>query len=330
MKKPKLLLKVKMQTIFNFQTLTRLISIGLLIAIVSPSNIAFALKVESVPSPQLNQGSWITDTANVLSPETETEINRMLSLLAAANGIEIVVVTVPKTNSFNTPKEFANALFHYWKVGRQGQENGLLFLISTGERIVEIKTGIGVKEVIPDALALNIINQQITPQIKQNNFDKATLIGTKALVANLMPVVTNSNKQSLDAAERQRRNTDLQLSLFLLGLVSAVVAIVVIRDFFYLSQKAQGDLGNRLSEAKHGDSEKKARPSNKPRSTAAQPRTEIETDTHVVEEIANWTNNYHDGNDEHSSSSDCSSSSDGYSSSSDCSSSSDSGSDSSW
>ena len=55
MKKPKLLLKVKMQTIFNFQTLTRLISIGLLIAIVSPSNIAFALKVESVPSPQLNK-----------------------------------------------------------------------------------------------------------------------------------------------------------------------------------------------------------------------------------------------------------------------------------
>lgn len=336
MKKPKLVLKVKMQTIFNLQSLTRLISIGLLIAIVSPSNIALALKVEEVPSPQLSQGSWITDMNNVLSPETEAEVNRMLSLLAAANGIEIAVVTVPETNLFNTPKEFANALFHYWKIGRQGQENGLLFLLSTGDLTVEIKVGNGVEEVISDNLALNIINQQVTPQIKQNNFDEATLIGTKALVANLMPIVTNSNKQSLDVAERQRLNTDWQLSLFFWGLISVVVAIVIIRDWYYLSQKVQGDLSNRLSEAKRGNSDKKAEFINKPRSTPAQPIIEIETDTFVVEEIANWTNSHHDGNDGYSSSSDCNSS-DGYSSSSDCGSSSDSGSisdcsssDSSW
>ena len=331
----------------NWKTLSRLVCGGLLMATFSIPKLALALKVEEVPSPQLRQGSWITDVANVLSPETEREINQLLSLLTATNGIEIAVVTVPKPNSLSTPKEFANALFHHWKIGRKGQESGLLFLIYTESRIAEIKIGNGIKQALSDDVALNILTQQVLPQIRQRNFDKGTLIGTKALVANLMPIVTNSNRQSLNVANTQRQNTDLKLSLFLLGLGSIMIAIVIVSYWYYLAKKTQRAPNEQPEASRSRNSSKTIQHTNKPRSISAQPKTESATDLFEVGEVPNWVGSYysqqdrndsssnygsggydnsssHDSNSHDSSSSDCGSS---YDSSSDSSSSS---SDSSW
>ena len=58
----------------------------------------------------------------------------------------------------------------------------MLFLISVGDRRVEIETGYGVEAILPDAKVGNIINTEITPRYKQRDFDGGTLAGTKALV----------------------------------------------------------------------------------------------------------------------------------------------------
>lgn len=146
---------------------------------------SLAITVQEVPNPRHVNGGWVTDKANMLSPATKVKLNQMISQLEAKNGSEIAVVTVPQTAPAATPKEFATNLFNYWHIGKKGKDNGVLLLISKGERRVEIETGYGVEALLPDARIGNIIQQKITPRFKQRDFDGGALSGTKALVVAL-------------------------------------------------------------------------------------------------------------------------------------------------
>lgn len=151
-----------------------------------------ALTVEEVPNPRQEYGGWVTDRAAILSDETEAKLNRMISELEEKNGAEIAVVTVPETSPSATPKEFTTTLFNHWGIGKADVDNGVLFLISTGDRRVEIETGYGVEGILPDAKVGNIIETKITPQFKQGNYDRGTLAGTNALIAALEPSLVSS------------------------------------------------------------------------------------------------------------------------------------------
>lgn len=146
---------------------------------------SLAVNVEAVPNPRKVNSGWVTDMANILNPSTESQINQLVSQLEAKKGTEIAVVTVPDTKPSATPKEFATTLFNRWGIGKKGKDNGVLLLISKGERRVEIETGYGVEAILPDAQVGNIIRQEITPHFKKADYDGGTLAGTKALVASL-------------------------------------------------------------------------------------------------------------------------------------------------
>ena len=135
-----------------------------------------ALTVQEVPNPRQEvYGAWVTDMAEILTDFTEAQLNQMIKQLEVKNGTEIAVVTVPETTPAASPKEFATDLFNYWGIGKKEQDNGVLFLISVGDRRVEIETGYGVEGILPDAKVGRIVDTKIKPQFKQGNFDEGTL-----------------------------------------------------------------------------------------------------------------------------------------------------------
>ncbi|MEQ8957318.1 MAG: TPM domain-containing protein [Coleofasciculus sp. C2-GNP5-27] len=107
-----------------------------------------ALTVEEVPNPRQVNGTWVTDMAEILSEDTENQLNQMISELETENGTEIAVVTVPKTSPSPSPKAFTTELFNHWGIGKADQDNGVLFLISTDDRRVEIETGYGIEPIL--------------------------------------------------------------------------------------------------------------------------------------------------------------------------------------
>ena len=155
-----------------------------------------AITVQEVPNPRQVNNTWVTDNANILSDSTETQLNQMISDLEAKNGSEIAVVTVPNTKPSATPKAFATELFNVWGIGKKGKNNGALLLISSGERRVQIETGSGIQSILPDAKVVGIIQTEITPRFKQQDFDGGTLAGTKALVNVLQTPIVNSQSQT--------------------------------------------------------------------------------------------------------------------------------------
>ncbi len=159
----------------------------------SISRSAKALTIREVPNPLLNNQGWVTDMANLLSPATEAQLNQIISDFKRKTGNEIAVVTVPDTAPSSTPKEFAQALFKYWRLDRtnywrfdgKGQNKGVLFLVSLTERRVEIKTSKSAMVRLSNARVRKIIQSEIIPHFKRGEFSLGIVLGTQALISSL-------------------------------------------------------------------------------------------------------------------------------------------------
>lgn len=191
---------------------------------------ALALNVKDLPNPR-HQGEWVADTANLLSPSTKAQLNRLLSKLEVKTGDELAVVTVSHVNSNESPAFFATELFNYWGIGKKGKNNGVLVFIDQGDRRVEIKTGYGVGSILPDATLNKIITQQMTPQFKQGDFDSGTLAGTQTVVEVLesssAPTTLWHSSTSAAAAKENAKNAQLELGFIaFITIVGTVIKIV--------------------------------------------------------------------------------------------------------
>lgn len=163
--------------------------------------LSHALTVQDIPNPRKESNGWVTDMANILSDRTESQLNLMISELEANTGTEIAVVTVTSTAPSPSPKAFTTELFNHWGIGKEGVDNGVLFLTSVGDRRVEIETGYGIEGVLPDAQVGNIISSQITPRFRQGDWDGGVLAGTQALVN-----ILSQNTLTSNPAENQTKN----------------------------------------------------------------------------------------------------------------------------
>jgi len=145
------------------------------------------LTVEEVPNPRYENGGWVTDMADILNTDTETELNGIISHFEETNGSEIAVVTVFNTPSTESSEVFATELFNYWGIGKANINNGILLLISLDENYyeIQIRTGTGLKDILPDQEVQKIIDTQIVPQYKHDRFNIGTLKGTNALIRTL-------------------------------------------------------------------------------------------------------------------------------------------------
>lgn len=197
-----------------------------------------AVPIASIPNPRRTNGGWVTDMAELLTPATERELNRRISELEAKNSSEIAVVTVPNVAPSTNPKAFATQLFNTWGIGKKGRNNGVLFLVSQGDRRVEIITGKGLTTLLPDSQVSRILRQEVTPRFKQRQFDAGVFVGTKALITQVsryrpsqiattpLSLSTSSRKQLPAIAQKPPASTAISQRLSLPTASSNPAAIV--------------------------------------------------------------------------------------------------------
>ena len=175
------------------------------VIVISPGTTS-AITVQEIPGSRPQ--SWVTDSINILSPQTEAEINRLVDQLEARNSCEIMVVTVPETGGYSSPREFALAWFNHWTIGKKGLDNGVLLMYSRGDDRqgqtpqdrIEIVTGCGIITILPDRDVATLIQRDIRPRLNNRDYDGAMLIGTQEVanvLQNFQPKVSPSNPQSL-------------------------------------------------------------------------------------------------------------------------------------
>ena len=142
---------------------------------------AFAQKLPEKPNPP----RIVNDFAGVLTPEQRQALERELVQFNNSTSTQISVVTV-KSLDGTSIDDFAFKLGEKWGIGQKGKDNGILILIKpkfgNDKGHAFIATGYGLEGVVPDAVANRIVDNEMIPHFKQNDYYG----GIQAAVGTLM------------------------------------------------------------------------------------------------------------------------------------------------
>lgn len=142
----------------------------------------------------------VVDSANILSPATETQLSQQLAAHETSTSNQLVVLTVPDLQGYAIA-EFALHAARNWQLGQRDLNNGALLLIARDERKIRIEVGYGLEGDLTDARSKRIIQKVIRPAFKQGNFDDGVSAGTDAIIGTIEgtytpPADTNSGSDS--------------------------------------------------------------------------------------------------------------------------------------
>lgn len=130
--------------------------------------------------------NYVTDRAGILSDEASRSLAARLKEYGDATGNQLLVVTLPGLEGEDLT-DFTQALFQKNQPGERGKDNGLILLVAMAERKIRIEVGYGLEEAIPDSKAGTIIDQQIAPYFKQQDYAGGISAGVYSLIQAITP-----------------------------------------------------------------------------------------------------------------------------------------------
>jgi len=132
------------------------------------------------PAPALKQR--VNDYAGMISPQARQQIEQKLAALEAEDGTQIAILTVPSLEG-EPIEEFSIRVAEAWKLGDEKRDNGVLLIVSKGDRKVRIEVGYGLEGTLTDLESGRIIRGVIQPAFKSGDFDAGFTGAADALVA---------------------------------------------------------------------------------------------------------------------------------------------------
>jgi uncharacterized protein len=141
----------------------------------------------------------ITDNAEILSSEARARITELLKAHEEANTDQVAVLTLPSLEGIRL-EEFAARVFQEWKLGDKGKDNGVLLLVSPGDRRIRIEVGSGLSGKLADASAVRIIRDVMTPRFQEGDYNQGMEAGLRAIINQL------EGNERTDAAPPERED----------------------------------------------------------------------------------------------------------------------------
>lgn len=125
---------------------------------------------------------YVTDSANVLSNETEQMIiNYNGALEQQCSGAQIVVVTVDYLGGMYCD-EYAYQLFNDWGVGSSEYNNGMLLLLAVQENKAWLAYGLGLNSLISSSDVDDMLDEYFWNDFDDGDYDEAVTALFKALL----------------------------------------------------------------------------------------------------------------------------------------------------
>jgi len=120
-----------------------------------------------LPVPELN--ARVMDQTATLSAGQRQQLEDKLAAFEASHGTQIVILLVPTTQPEDIAS-YANRVFNAWKPGRKGIGDGLLLVVSKGDRKMRVEVSRALEGAVPDLAAKRIIDEVLTPSFRQGDF----------------------------------------------------------------------------------------------------------------------------------------------------------------
>ncbi|HEY6955584.1 MAG TPA: TPM domain-containing protein [Flavisolibacter sp.] len=134
---------------------------------------AFA-QIENVTPKRPSPPRLVNDFANTLTPDQAEALERKLVAYddSTSNQIAIVLLpTITDSKGVEYPIEDVGLkILRDWGVGNKKNNNGIVILAAMQEHKLRIEVGYGLEGAIPDMIAKSIIENDVRPNFKEQNY----------------------------------------------------------------------------------------------------------------------------------------------------------------
>lgn len=161
----------------------------------------------------------VSDPDGILSAAARDSINRMLTRLESATGIETAVVMLPSIGDENV-FDFAHQLFRSWGIGKKKSDNGLLILYVADIHRIRFTTGYGIEGSMTDAMSKRIQQRYMVPAFRQGNTDLGMVSGVSAVC------------HVLDGTMKPEHDSD-SVEIDPLTSIAIIVCLVILGGLFF-------------------------------------------------------------------------------------------------
>ena len=133
-----------------------------------------------LPIPPLT--ARVTDLTQTLAPADASALEAKLADWEARTSNQLVVLIVPTTQP-EPIEAYSLRVAEKWKIGRKGQDNGVLFLVAKNDRKMRFEVGYGLEGVLPDVIANRIIREDVAPAFREGRFAAGINAGVDRVIA---------------------------------------------------------------------------------------------------------------------------------------------------
>jgi uncharacterized protein len=137
-----------------------------------------------VPVPPLV--AHVTDLAGMLSAQQRSALDQVLSDHETRTGNQIAILLLPSTAP-EAIEQYSIRVADAWKLGRQGQDDGVLLLVAKDNpqalRRLRIEAGRGVQGVLTDAQSKRVLQDVIAQHFRQNDYYGGLVAGVGVIAA---------------------------------------------------------------------------------------------------------------------------------------------------
>ncbi|MFK8083553.1 MAG: YgcG family protein [Granulosicoccus sp.] len=165
----------------------------------------------------------VVDQAQLLDPTQEASISAQLEAHEAQTSNQIVVVTIADLKGYAIA-DYANRLGRAWQIGTAENDNGALLLVAPASRKVRIEVGYGLEGALTDSLSSIIIQREILPAFRDNDY----ALGINRGVSAILSAVEGEYSVTTDTTGQNDNNTPGAIDQFVPLIFIAMVALTEI------------------------------------------------------------------------------------------------------
>lgn len=160
----------------------------------------------------------VYDYINLLSSSEKNNLEQKLIRYSDTTSTQIVIATISSTEG-----EYINYLgaqwAEEWGIGQADKDNGVFILLAKDDRKIGINTGKGVEHLLTDAMSKRIIERDIIPYFKRNDYPGGLNRGADAI----FEVLTGEYQGT-----RQSNSTRFPFEVFIFLFIIFVIFVIAI------------------------------------------------------------------------------------------------------
>jgi uncharacterized protein len=134
-------------------------------------------KIPARPNPP----RLVNDYTNTLTIDQKAALEQKLVAYDDSTSNQVIIVIVPTLDDYD-PVDYATKLGRAWGVGNKKTNNGVVLLVAKNDRTVFIAPGYGLEGALPDITCKSIIDNEIRPNFRNEDFYRGLDLGTNAII----------------------------------------------------------------------------------------------------------------------------------------------------